>query len=231
MRTLIFTFCFLALISLRGQTDSIFKVRVGTFNCNPDFKLQDSASLAYVNALSMTCEYYDEKKKKYVTKREPSEPQDKFLRPIAPINPRTFFFSERADSTFIIRILPDSIGKLRETPYYKKEVSDNYEFMNLHDSICLSLLDKFWQSTVEITNSGKKQKFRSCAVSILYKDGMFFNTYIKDPVLLNNKEVDVQLKLKLPIAAVSVAEIWFKADNKKMYNISDGFAWKIMDCK
>jgi len=103
--------------------------------------------------------------------------------------------------------------------------------MNLHDSICLSQLTGFWQNTIEISNSDKKQKFKSCAVSILYSDGTFFNTYIKNPTFLKNKELVAQLKINSPILAVSIGEIWFKADNKKEYHIDEGFAWKLINCR
>ena len=213
-----------------GQKDSSYMVKVGVFKCSPDFKLQDSATLSWANSGKQFFSYYDEKKKQYVKKEELIEPQDKFLRHLGQITPKTFYFPKRIDSVLTIRRIPDSTGKVREITLYEKIVSDYYEFMNLHDSICVSQLEKFWQSTIEIINSGKKQKFKSCGISILYSDGLFFNTYIKNPTILKNKKLSEQLKTKLPIIAVSIGEIWFKADNKKEYNIDDGFAWKTINC-
>lgn len=173
---------------------------------------------------------YDYEKNEYVEKEELPTPQDIYLVRSGETNFVTFYFPNRIDSVLAIGPVQDSTGKYHLIERYLKNYSHSRDFMNLHDSICFSQLDKFWQSTIEIRNSNNKQIFIECTVSILYSDGFSFYTRIENPTLLNNKELNKQLEKSSPILAIELNDISFKADNGKEYFLVDGFAWKAINC-
>jgi hypothetical protein len=142
----------------------------------------------------------------------------------------TLNFPNRNDSIIEIKQGHDSNGKVEEIVSFQKTTSNDHEFNNIHDSVCSSQLDKFWQSTIAILNKDKNQKFKGCGIFILYSNGSNFYIPVDNPNLLENVELKKELKKHLPILAISISDIWFEADNKKDYFIVDGFGWKIINC-
>lgn len=233
MRTLLLLIYFVFTFPiLFGQRDSSYRVNVGPFKCSPDFKLRDSAQIFWANKMHHTSSLtYDFEKNEYVEKEELPTPQDIFLVRSGETNWVTFYFPNRIDSVLAIGPVQDSTGKYHVIEYYDKRHSHSRDFMNLHDSICFTQLDKFWRSTIEIWNSNNKQLSVECTVSILYSDGFSFYTRIENPTLINNKELNKQLEKSSPILAIELQDISFKADDGKEYFFLDGFAWKVINCQ